>query len=66
MRLFVRFSDDRRVVVRFDVAVFVLGIIIVVGVSRRHHAHEAPESLARSASLLCHVVLPKIFVVLLH
>jgi hypothetical protein len=44
-RLFVRFSDDRRVVVRFDVAVFVLGIIIiiiVVGVSRRHHADEAP------------------------
>ena len=35
--LFVGFSDHRRLkVVRFGVAVFVLGIIIVVGVSRRH------------------------------
>jgi hypothetical protein len=34
--LFVGFSDDRRLkVVRFGVFVFVLGIIIVVGVSRR-------------------------------
>ena len=43
--LFVGFSDDRRleVVVRFGVVVFVLGIIIIVGVSRRHYvAHEAP------------------------
>src|SRR5258708_263191 len=39
VRLFVGFSDDRRleVLVWFGVAIFVLGIIIiVVGVSRRH------------------------------
>jgi hypothetical protein len=44
--LFVRFSHDCRAIVRFGVVVFVfvLGIIIivVVGVSRRHHANEAP------------------------
>ena len=43
--VFVGFSDDRRlaIVVRFGVAVFVLGIIIVVvGVPRRRHrvAHD--------------------------
>ena len=59
--LFVGFSDDRRldVIVRFGVAVFVLGIIIVVGVSRRHRvAHEAPAN-QRGGNVLgyawCHV-----------
>jgi hypothetical protein len=45
--LFVGFSDHRRLeVVRFGVAVFVLGIIIiVVGVSRRHRvAHDGGEA----------------------
>ena len=44
--LFVGFSDDRRIeFVRFGVAVFVLGIIIVVGVSRRHRvAHDGDEA----------------------
>ena len=45
--LFVGFSDHRQLeVVRFGVAVFVLGIIIiVVGVSRRHRvAHDGGEA----------------------
>ena len=44
--LFVGFSDDRRVeVVRFGVVVFVLVIVIVVGVSRRHRvAHDGGEA----------------------
>src|SRR5437764_14463183 len=59
--LFVGFSDDRRldVIVRFGGGVFVLGIIIVVGVSRRHRvAHEAPAN-QRGGNVLgyawCHV-----------
>lgn len=47
MALFVGFSDDRRleVVVLFGVAIFVLVIIIVVGISRRHHlAHDGDEA----------------------
>ena len=44
--LFIWFSDDRRFeFVRFGVAVFVLGIVIVVGVSRRHRvAHDGGEA----------------------
>ncbi len=42
--LFVGFSDDCRLVVRFGVVVFVLGIIvIIVGVSRRHRVAAGNE-----------------------
>jgi len=51
--LFVGFSDDRRVevVVRFGVALFIFGlIIIVVGISRRHDHLGVLDSRSRSRS----------------
>jgi hypothetical protein len=47
-RLFLWFSDDRRVevVIRLVIVLFVFGIVIVAGVSRRHrvtsHGDETP------------------------
>jgi hypothetical protein len=44
--VFVGFSDDGRLVVQFDVAVFVLVIIVLVGVSAwRDVAHDTDEAL---------------------